>query len=99
MQNDSGAAPTLACAGVGYANPAQSVPAWAGHMILPWITLATVSAAVYSRLSRGSLLETLAEDYIRTARAKGLPEHRVILRHHWEPAGIRTVQYSPWSSG
>jgi peptide/nickel transport system permease protein len=65
----------------GYASPAQSVPAWAGHMILPWITLATVSAAVYSRLSRGSLLETLAEDYIRTARAKGLPEHRVILRH------------------
>jgi peptide/nickel transport system permease protein len=65
----------------GYASPAQSVPAWAGHMILPWITLATVSAAVYSRLSRGSLLETLAEDYIRTARAKGLPEHRVIFRH------------------
>ncbi|HEY4849900.1 MAG TPA: ABC transporter permease, partial [Streptosporangiaceae bacterium] len=65
----------------GYASPAQSVPAWAGHMILPWITLATVSAAVYSRLSRGSLLETLAEDHIRTARAKGLPEHRVIFRH------------------
>jgi ABC-type dipeptide/oligopeptide/nickel transport system permease subunit len=65
----------------GYASPARSVPAWAGHMILPWITLATVSAAVYSRLSRGSLLETLSEDYIRTARAKGLPEHRVILRH------------------
>jgi ABC-type dipeptide/oligopeptide/nickel transport system permease subunit len=65
----------------GYASPAQSVPAWAGHMILPWITLATVSAAVYSRLSRGSLLETFSEDYIRTARAKGLPEHRVIHRH------------------
>jgi len=65
----------------GYASPAQSVPAWAGHMILPWITLATVSAAVYSRLSRGSLLETLGEDYVRTARAKGLLEHRVIFRH------------------
>ena len=50
-------------------------------MILPWITLATVSAAVYSRLTRGSLLETLAEDYIRTARAKGLPERRVDPRH------------------
>ena len=50
-------------------------------MILPWITLATVSAAVYSRLSRSSLLETLGEDYIRTARAKGLPERRVVLRH------------------
>ena len=50
-------------------------------MILPWITLATVSAALYSRLSRGSLLETLREDYIRTARAKGLPERLVVLRH------------------
>ena len=50
-------------------------------MILPWITLATVSAAVYSRLSRSSLLETLGEDYIRTARAKGLAERRVVFRH------------------
>ena len=65
----------------GYVSPAQSLPGWAGHMILPWITLATVSAAVYSRLSRSSLLDTLGEDYIRTARAKGLSERRVILRH------------------
>ena len=65
----------------GYAGPSQGLSTWAGHMILPWITLATVSAAVYSRLSRGSLIETLGEDYIRTARAKGLPEHRVTLRH------------------
>jgi peptide/nickel transport system permease protein len=50
-------------------------------MILPWITLATVQAAVYTRLSRGSLLDTMGEDYIRTARAKGLSERRVILRH------------------
>jgi peptide/nickel transport system permease protein len=62
-------------------SPAESLTGWAGHMILPWITLATVSAAVYSRLSRSSLLETLGEDYIRTARAKGLPERRVVLRH------------------
>jgi peptide/nickel transport system permease protein len=55
--------------------------AWSGHMILPWITLATVQAAVYTRLSRGSLLDTMGEDYIRTARAKGLTERRVILRH------------------
>jgi len=51
------------------------------HMILPWITLATIQAAVYTRLSRGQLLETLGEDYIRTARAKGLSERRVIFRH------------------
>jgi peptide/nickel transport system permease protein len=65
----------------GYVSPAQGLVSWAGHMILPWITLATVSAAVYSRLTRGALLETLGEDYIRTARAKGLPERRVIFGH------------------
>jgi len=54
---------------------------WMGHMILPWITLATVQAAVYTRLMRGQLLSTLGEDYIRTARAKGLSERRVIFRH------------------
>jgi len=48
---------------------------------LPWITLALVSAATYTRLTRGSLLEVLGEDYIRTARAKGLRERRVIYRH------------------
>jgi peptide/nickel transport system permease protein len=65
----------------GYEAPTQSIVGWAGHMILPWITLAAVSAAVYSRLSRGALLDTLGEDYIRTARAKGLSERRVIFRH------------------
>jgi peptide/nickel transport system permease protein len=65
----------------GYEGPSQSIVGWVGHMILPWITLATVSAAVYSRLTRGSLLDTLGEDYIRTARAKGLPERRVVFKH------------------
>jgi peptide/nickel transport system permease protein len=65
----------------GYVGPSQSISGWLGHMILPWIALATVSAAVYSRLTRGSLLDALSEDYIRTARAKGLPEHRVVFRH------------------
>ena len=50
-------------------------------MILPWITLAIVQAAVYTRLSRGSLLDTLGEDYIRTARSKGISERRVLYRH------------------
>jgi peptide/nickel transport system permease protein len=54
---------------------------WLGSMILPWITLAIVQAAVYTRLSRGSLLDTLGEDYIRTARSKGLTERRVLYRH------------------
>jgi peptide/nickel transport system permease protein len=54
---------------------------WSGYFILGWVTLAVVQAAVYTRLSRGSLLDTLGEDYIRTARAKGLSERRVLYRH------------------
>jgi peptide/nickel transport system permease protein len=50
-------------------------------MILPWITIAAVSAATYTRLTRGALLDTLGEDYIRTARSKGLTERRVLYRH------------------
>jgi len=64
-----------------YAGPSHGLVTWAGHMILPWITLAAVQAAVYTRLMRGQLLSTLGEDYIRTARAKGLSERRVIFRH------------------
>jgi peptide/nickel transport system permease protein len=48
---------------------------------LPWFTIALVSAALYSRLTRGSMLDVLGEDYIRTARAKGLRERRVVYRH------------------
>ena len=58
-------------------NPLQ----WARTLILPWITLALITAATYARLSRSSLLDTLGEDYIRTARAKGLSERRVVFRH------------------
>jgi peptide/nickel transport system permease protein len=54
---------------------------WIGHMVLPWITLATVQAAIYTRLTRGQLLDVLGEDYMRMARAKGLSERRVIFRH------------------
>jgi peptide/nickel transport system permease protein len=54
---------------------------WAHTLILPWITLALITAATYARLTRSSLLETLGEDYIRTARAKGLSERRVVYRH------------------
>lgn len=54
---------------------------WFRHMLLPWITLALVLAATYTRLTRGSMLDVLGEDYIRTARAKGLSERRVVYRH------------------
>lgn len=54
---------------------------WANHLILPWVTLALVLAATYTRLTRASMLDVLGEDYIRTARAKGLTERRVVYRH------------------
>jgi peptide/nickel transport system permease protein len=65
----------------GYVPLTQDPGGWAQHLLLPWITLATVTAATYSRLTRSSLLEVLGEDYLRTARAKGLPEGRVVYRH------------------
>ena len=52
-----------------------------GKFILPWITLSVTSAAFYARMVRGNLIETMSEDYIRTARAKGLAERRVIFKH------------------
>jgi peptide/nickel transport system permease protein len=54
---------------------------WFESMIMPWLVVAAGTAAIYARLIRGSLIETMGEDYIRTARAKGLSERRVVLRH------------------
>jgi peptide/nickel transport system permease protein len=54
---------------------------WFTSLILPWLVLAATNAAVYARLIRGSLIGVMGEDYIRTARAKGLTERRVVLRH------------------
>jgi peptide/nickel transport system permease protein len=65
----------------GYVSPGQSIFGWLHHLILPWITLALVSAAAYTRLTRTSMLDVLGEDYIRTARAKGLRESRITFRH------------------
>ena len=53
--------------------------AWA--MVLPWMVLAAAFSAIYARLLRSSMLETMSEDYIRTARAQGLTERRVVARH------------------
>ncbi|TDD66961.1 ABC transporter permease [Actinomadura darangshiensis] len=54
---------------------------WFQALVLPWVTLAFLYAAMYARLTRAGMLETLNEDYIRTARAKGLPETSVVLKH------------------
>lgn len=73
--------------GIGWFYAAGYVPfttnpyEWFRHLLLPWFALALISAAVYLRLTRSSMLEVLGEDYIRTARSKGLRERRVILRH------------------
>jgi peptide/nickel transport system permease protein len=65
----------------GYVNLTGDPYEWFRHLILPWLTLAAVSSAAYTRLTRGSMLDVLGEDYIRTARSKGLPERRVVFRH------------------
>jgi peptide/nickel transport system permease protein len=64
------------------ANPGR----WFGSMLLPWLVLAAAFAAFYSRLLRANLIEVMSEDYIRTARAKGLSERRVIFHH-----GVRSA--------
>lgn len=58
-------------------NPAE----WAWNLILPWVSLAFLYSALYARLTRAGMLETMGEDYIRTARAKGLVERKVIIKH------------------
>jgi peptide/nickel transport system permease protein len=65
----------------GYSGLTSGVGEWARHLILPWVALALLLAATYTRLTRGSMLDVLGEDYIRTARSKGLRERRVVMRH------------------
>jgi peptide/nickel transport system permease protein len=67
--------------GTGYVSPLDSPTGFISHMWLPWVVLAMLYAAFYARMTRNNLLETLGEDYIRTARAKGLTESRVIFKH------------------
>lgn len=67
--------------GSGYTSFSASPFQWFRGLVLPWLTLSLVSAATYTRLTRGSMLDVLGDDYIRTARAKGLSERRVIFRH------------------
>jgi peptide/nickel transport system permease protein len=54
---------------------------WAYHMILPWLTIAIVSSGTYVRFIRAEVMETMTQDYVRTARAKGAPERRVMRAH------------------
>ena len=67
--------------GTGYVSFGTSPKDWFLHLLQPWFVLALLFAAIYARLVRGNMVDTLSEDYIRTARAKGLSERRVIYRH------------------
>jgi peptide/nickel transport system permease protein len=72
--------------GAGAYQDAHSFFAKVQALIMPWVVLSAAFAAIYARLLRSNLLETLSEDYIRTARAKGLSERRVVFRH-----GVRSA--------
>jgi peptide/nickel transport system permease protein len=65
----------------GYVELGEDPLEWASHLILPWVTLAILYAGFYSRVLRSSMLDVMNEDYVRTARAKGLSERRVMSRH------------------
>ena len=67
--------------GTGYIAFSEDPSAWFSHLIMPWFVLSLLYAAFYARMTRGNLLDTMGEDYIRTARAKGLPERTVIAKH------------------
>uniref|UniRef100_A0A7C2C0B1 ABC transporter permease n=1 Tax=Thermus islandicus TaxID=540988 RepID=A0A7C2C0B1_9DEIN len=77
--------------------PAGGFPGWQDprealrHLLLPGLTLALSRAALLFRMARGSLLEVLSQDYIRTARAKGVPEGWVLLKHALRPASLPLV--------
>jgi peptide/nickel transport system permease protein len=68
-----------------FVNPPPGQPGgpvqWFYHMILPWVTFAILFAALYARMIRANVMETLNEDFVRTARAKGAPEGRVMRSH------------------
>ncbi len=74
----------------GYIPFVENPVGWFRGFILPWISLALISAAFYARLTRNQMLETMGEDYIRTARAKGLRE-RVVIGRHGLRAGLTPI--------
>jgi len=65
----------------GYVPLTEDPVDWAYHLILPWFTLAILNIGFYSRVLRSNMLDAMNEDYVRTARAKGLSERRVMTRH------------------
>jgi peptide/nickel transport system permease protein len=75
----------------GYAHLSDGVGPWFAHLILPAITLSIVYLALIARVTRAAVAEALTEDYIRTARAKGISELRVLMRHALANAAVPIV--------
>ena len=67
--------------GLGYVPLTESVAGWFKALVIPWVTLAVLYIGIYARILRSNLIEVYSEDFIRTARAKGLSETRIMLRH------------------
>jgi peptide/nickel transport system permease protein len=65
----------------GYVEFSKDPIDWAYHLILPWTALAILFIGFYSRVLRSNVLDTINEDYVRTARAKGLTERQIMVRH------------------
>lgn len=72
----------------GYIAPSEDFAGFAARAVLPSLTLASIYIALIARMTRASLLDVLGEDYVRTARAKGLTEHRVLFRHALRNAAV-----------
>jgi peptide/nickel transport system permease protein len=66
---------------LGYVGLRESPGQWALHLLFPWLTLSALYAGIYARVLRSEMLAALSEDYVRTARAKGLSERRILLKH------------------
>jgi peptide/nickel transport system permease protein len=75
----------------GYVKFTTSPWEWFKHLVLPWITLSVLFIGFYSRVLRSTILDTINEDYIRTAHAKGVSERRVLVRHALRNAAVPIV--------
>jgi peptide/nickel transport system permease protein len=75
----------------GFVPLSEGVPAWLRNLILPAVTLSLVYAAIIARVTRAAMLEVLSEDYIRTARAKGVTPWRILFRHALQNAAVPVI--------
>lgn len=75
----------------GYKRLSEGIGPWLYQLLLPAVTLSVIYIALIARVTRASVLDTLGEDYIRTARAKGLPEMKVLMRHALANAAVPII--------